>query len=72
MKKYIVVYTKDRESDLLGVFDTVEDAHEAMKEDFQSILDDYPEWENDIEENCAWINEDDDTAYDWNIFEISI
>ena len=84
MKKYVLIYSQERELSVKGVFDTLPEAQTAMQKDFQEYLlgagmseEDYYEIlegegydDAEIDEMYAWSNYDTGMNIDWKIEEV--
>ena len=82
MKKFVLMYCREREVSILGTFDSAKEAQDAMNADFRKYhLEDCQMSEEDLNEslldacnidgNCAWSNGDGNNI-DWKIEEIEI
>ena len=84
MKKYVLIYSQERELSVRGAFNTLSEAQMAMQKDFQEYLlsvgmseEDYYEiLEGEgyddafIDETSAWSNYDTNMNIDWKIEEV--
>ena len=85
MKVYILQYLSDptddtSSSDVLGVYKTKEEAQSVMRNEFNTLKDEYEITEGEIKSFDVKLYEDDMTCticyygsyYEWNIYEFEI
>ena len=59
MEKFVLMYCQEREMSIKGIFNTFEDAYNAMKADFRKYLvEDYGVDEEDVEILDSFLNGD--------------